>query len=431
MIAIVFCLGFIAASPPGNPAANLLILYTGNTLGELKPCGCAKEEDQGGIERRAAYLKEVRAGHQNILLVDTGDSFKKPTTQGKLKARYLMKSMGQMDYDAVVPGDKDLVYGNRFFDEIPGIPWVAANLELLPGLPIPAYRIKHLANGLKAAIVGLVDPGLFYVGDSADIRITPPRESLRQTLRQLRQREKPDLVLLLTHMQRETALSLLKVEGVDVIVNGHIDKATDLIDMAPVQNNGRIFVQAAPRGQKVGELQVQVGPQTTRVFQHHLVKLDSHVKFDPEMLKLYEEYNEKIEEIFFASVAAKKGKNKKTIYATETTCKPCHAKAHDIWSRSGHGRAYETLKKVNKAFDPECLACHTVGFNRPGGFLSETDSPDLANVQCEVCHGPARAHTLAPRKGWSKNARKACGQCHVKNHSPRFDFATYWPRIKH
>ena len=41
----------------------------------------------------------------------------------------------------------------------------------------------------------------------------------------------PDLVVLLTHMEREKALTFLDVEGVDVIVNGHIEKDTDLIDM--------------------------------------------------------------------------------------------------------------------------------------------------------------------------------------------------------
>jgi len=48
---------------------ELVIVYSGNTLGELKPCGCAKEEDQGGFERRLTYLKQVFANSKNILLV--------------------------------------------------------------------------------------------------------------------------------------------------------------------------------------------------------------------------------------------------------------------------------------------------------------------------------------------------------------------------
>ncbi|SVE23383.1 uncharacterized protein METZ01_LOCUS476237, partial [marine metagenome] len=44
-----------------NSSRELVIVYSGNTLGELKPCGCAKEEDQGGFERRSTYLKQVFA----------------------------------------------------------------------------------------------------------------------------------------------------------------------------------------------------------------------------------------------------------------------------------------------------------------------------------------------------------------------------------
>jgi len=428
LAAVVLWLGPASAAK----TADLLILYTGNTFGELKPCGCTREADQGGIERRAAYLKEVRAGQGNVLLLDSGDSFKEPTVQGKIKARFLMRSMARMAYDAVVPGDKDFVYGTRFLGGLAGIPWVAANLALpAPAPALPPYRIKRLENGLTAAVVGLVDPELFYAGRHADIRVRDPRQTLESLLPGLRQKEHPDLMVLLTHMPRQRALDFLDVAGVDVVVNGHIDKATDRIDMAPVRRGGKIFVQAGPRGQKVGELRVTLDAAGKKDFRQRMVKLDSHVKFDPEMVKLYDEYNKKIEEIFFAALAAKKNKGRKKIYATDTVCKQCHAEAHGIWSRSRHAGAYATLKKVNKAFDPECLACHTVGFGRPGGFLSETDTPELENVQCEACHGPGLAHSRAPRRGWSQKASQACKRCHVKNHSPRFDYADYWPRIKH
>jgi mono/diheme cytochrome c family protein len=102
-----------------------------------------------------------------------------------------------------------------------------------------------------------------------------------------------------------------------------------------------------------------------------------------------------------------------------------------VWSQSRHGRAYDTLAKINKAFDPECLACHVTGWNLAGGFVSEVDTPELKNVQCEVCHGPRLKHMQAPAAGFGKNAKSACAQCHVKNHSPNFNFDKYWPKIRH
>jgi hypothetical protein len=86
---------------------------------------------------------------------------------------------------------------------------------------------------------------------------------------------------------------------------------------------------------------------------------------------------------------------------------------------------------VNKSFDPECLVCHTTGFGKPGGFISEIDTPKLKNVQCEICHGVRLEHAQNPQGGFAGEAKAACGKCHVKKHSPKFNFSQYWPRIRH
>ncbi|MCH8156367.1 MAG: hypothetical protein IID18_01215 [Nitrospinae bacterium] len=413
------------------PVRELLILYSGNTLGELKPCGCAKEEDQGGFERRMTFFKQSAANAKNTLFVDTGDSFKEPTRQGKIKARYLMQAMSRLKYDAVVPGDKDLMYGEAFLEQGPSIPWLLSNLELA-GLNLPRMRIKQLANGLKVAVLAVADPHLFYAAQHSGGRVSDPEETVRTLIKKLKESEKPDLIVLLTHMKRERALPLLELQGVDVLINGHIEKETDTIDMNPVEKNGKIFVQSGPRGQKVGELKIRFDRAGGLSFDQRMVPLDSNIKFDPEMIKWYEAYNREVEDLFFASLDARKSQNAgKKVYATEQTCRTCHPAEHEIWSGSRHGRAYETLSRVNKAFDPECLKCHVTGLDRAGGFISEVDTPELKNVQCEMCHGPGLEHAKNPQAGFGKNARQACKLCHVKNHSPRFDFSKYWPKIEH
>jgi len=37
---------------------------------------------------------------------------------------------------------------------------------------------------------------------------------------------------------------------------------------------------------------------------------------------------------------------------------------------------------------PECVKCHVTGLGDASGFTSVEETPDLANVTCEVCHGP-------------------------------------------
>jgi len=408
---------------------EFLVIYSGNLLAELKPCGCAKEEDQGGIERRMQYLHEIRKDNPNLLLVDTGDHFKEPTRQGKLKAETLLKATEKMKYDAVALGERDLVYGSQFLKKY-SIPFISSNIEL-GKLALEKSKIKKLQNGLKIAILSIVDPSLFYLKNHPGLKIPDPDQMLSQEISRIRNSNSIDFLVLLTHMEKEKSLKYLKKNGVDLIINGHIFNETDIVDMKPVQKTDKIFLQASPRGQKMGELRLIIDEAGKISFKHRMVRLDSSIKNDPKMVKLYESYNEKIEAMFFEGLAAKRNKDKVSVYAGDTICKNCHKTAHEKWSSSRHSKAYKTLRKINKAFDPECLPCHVVGYNKPGGFISELDTPELENVQCEVCHGTGKKHASAPKSGFGKQAKKACNKCHVKNHSPRFDYTQYWPKIKH
>lgn len=411
-------------------SGEVLIIYSGNALGELKPCGCDKEEDQGGIERRMSYLKQVIPHEPNTLLVDLGDNFKGSTRQGKLKAQTMMKALAQMHYDAITLGDKDLLYGNRFLNTIQNIPWVAANLQL-EGLTLPPSRTRVLANGLKVFITAVADPDLFYASSDSNVKLSDPLAALQRQLETARKGGPTDLVVVLTHMSRDKGMKFLEVAGVDVVINGHIEKDTDLINMAPVEKAGKIFVQPGPLGQKMGELRVRINPSGEKTFQKKMVRLGSKAPMDPEMTQLYDVYNSEVEELFMATLAAKRKQKQNQVYATDESCLTCHAKEHALWSKTGHGRAYAALEKVNKSFDPECLVCHTTGFNQPGGFISEIDTPKLKNVQCEMCHGVRLEHTQNPQKGFAGEAKAACSKCHVKKHSPKFNFSQYWPRIRH
>ena len=427
-IFIAGCLSLNHSDLSSSDSREIMIVYTGNLLAELKPCGCDKEEDQGGIERRMQYLKNMRRQYPHFLLVDTGDQFKEPTRQGKLKAETLLIATEKMQYDAIALGDRDMVYGSKFLKDRPKIPWIAGNV-MIDQFELTRSKVKSFSNGLKVGILAVADPALFY--DHVGLKVTDPKLTTLNLITHMRETEKPDLIVLLTHAKRQVALTFLDLDGVDIVINGHIATESDVIDMEPVRRNAKIFVQSSSRGQKMGELKVQFDPDANKSLNHHIVKLDSSVKFDPEMVKLYEKYNEKVESMFFETLAVKRNGRNKSVYGGDTLCRTCHSAEHKVWSGSRHGRAYNTLRKINKAFDPECLVCHVVGFNLPGGFISELDTPGLKNVQCEVCHGPGRSHALAPQAGFGSKASEACKQCHVKNHSPRFNYAEYWPKIKH
>lgn len=121
-------------------------------------------------------------------------------------------------------------------------------------------------------------------------------------------------------------------------------------------------------------------------------------------------------------------------YVGAAACASCHTDAHTQWQTTAHASAYPTLVTREKQFDLECVGCHVTGYRQPGGStLGFTDT--LEGVQCEACHGPGSLHAAAPTAAAPQPTIQrsvtaaTCVGCHTSEHSPRFDFDSYLPRI--
>jgi hypothetical protein len=153
------------------------------------------------------------------------------------------------------------------------------------------------------------------------------------------------------------------------------------------------------------------------------------------------------------------------------TCEECHTQAAEVFDKTPHAKATETL--ISRAtppriYDPECLCCHVTGWEPQKQFPFETgyrslkETPDLIGNGCENCHGPAAKHAavengqikaddaereqlraalrlkIVKNEGNMKDqvydkgkVVQMCMQCHDLDNSPDFDFQKYWPKVKH
>ena len=106
-------------------------------------------------------------------------------------------------------------------------------------------------------------------------------------------------------------------------------------------------------------------------------------------------------------------------YVGAAKCNMCHAKQHATWMLMKHSKAIEALSAEEQK-KPECVKCHVTGYGEPGGFVSMEATPDLANVQCEACHGAGSNHLKAPmaeKKKMINGKGRDCRDCH----SPHVD----------
>jgi predicted CXXCH cytochrome family protein len=106
-------------------------------------------------------------------------------------------------------------------------------------------------------------------------------------------------------------------------------------------------------------------------------------------------------------------------------CTTCHPGITDSWQNTRHAKAIESLKKSGQETLPACVKCHVTGYERDGGYIDYELTPEMAGVQCEVCHGPGSEHVSSPStKGIVKESGAAlCRQCHTEGQDPKFDYA--------
>lgn len=115
-------------------------------------------------------------------------------------------------------------------------------------------------------------------------------------------------------------------------------------------------------------------------------------------------------------------------YLSYAACIDCHEEIVSGWQTTPHAHAFETLKKQGeeKQTIAECVRCHVVAFEKDGGYIDMALTPELKDVQCEVCHGPGRRHVEAdgePDEILVQPDESLCRSCHTEGQDKNFNYA--------
>jgi len=121
--------------------------------------------------------------------------------------------------------------------------------------------------------------------------------------------------------------------------------------------------------------------------------------------------------------------NAPAAYLGAQACKECHEEQYERFQKySKKAHSFNSIKIMRKGLTEEeqrkCYECHTTGYNRPGGFRSETETPQLMNAGCEVCHGPGSLHAESQdtKQITRRPKLKDCEVCHNSERVGAFRF---------
>ncbi len=473
------------AVPVARPAGPPRLLVLSALNGYVEPCGCTVELTLGGIDRIAALIEaERQRGPTAVLMV--GATLFDPhvddahlADQEAAKAEVLARALRRIGVDVVVPTRTELKYGGPVLSPLRETwPWPDATVNVPGGQP----RTLTLGD-VRVGVFGLADPGAGATPAGAP---TDPEAAARAAASALRA-EGAHVVVGLAAMPRKQVRSLAKaVEGVDLWMLGHEPHEETLGQPA----GGAFLIEAGDRGRHVGRVVLleasQPGPLTDPVgeraralkalelqirmradvlsrtqdpavaplvaelerqraelaatplpavgkrYEYTLVPVPKDTPPDPEIAGWLAEYNARLKEINLAASAPvppvpEGGQG----YAKGKNCIDCHEEAQKVWLATPHAKAWKTLVDANKTFDAECVSCHVTGWLLPGGVnLKNLDG--LTDVQCEACHGPGEKHVDVGGDDVTTKLRvpeSVCVVCHNKFHSPKFDYATYLPKV--
>lgn len=459
------------------PQPQAAFMLTGEQHGFFEPCGCTANQ-MGGMSRRADLFNKMVAAGWQVRGLDVGGLSRRHVRQAQIKFETTLSALRQLKYAAIAVGPEELRLKPDFLltqhitDGEQSLAFLSANLEFygIPdlGTPLASTVIQH--GGLKVGITAIFSEELKKrVLPLPDITWKEPVPELQKVMAAFDQ-QNVDLRILLSQATVEESVKFAEqFPSLNIVLTA--EGVGDPNPQDPPRKVGEtLIIETGRKGKYVGVLGVYPDDPENR-FRYQLVELQRDDFNETEsMIRLMANYQERLKDEKISLVdAVTTPHSSGATFVGADKCGECHTTAYEIWKKTPHAHALESLDPVHQRYgferlngvvrmhDPECLSCHVTGwepqeyFRFPSGFLNEdlASNPTektlhqlLAGSQCENCHGPGSRHIELVESGADdagklmrvtlEQARNGmCEKCHDADNSPEFDFDTYWEKVKH
>jgi 5'-nucleotidase/UDP-sugar diphosphatase len=296
---------------------------------DYSPASTKDDNTVGGFARIATLIREEKnkSGDQ-VLVLDAGD-FLMGTFFPILEKStgFQLPLMKKMGYDVVTLGNHEFDFGPQILAEIISrsagnseIPVLVASNVAFPSKDEQDNELKALfdrkilnpyfiteKNGLKIGIFGIL--GKSAIGDAPlarPVKFTDPVKTASKYARMLKEKEKVDLVICLSHggVQKdksgnwsgEDVLLAQKVPEINVIISGHTHSWID----NPLVVNGIPIVQTGSYGAGFGRLELVISNGKISSSDARIIPVTDEIPGDPEIQKMIIAQEKKISDEILA-----------------------------------------------------------------------------------------------------------------------------------
>ncbi len=281
---------------------------------DYSPLKTGDDATVGGWSRIAAVIKSERAKRTNpTLVLDAGDFLmgslfhmvaqEEGLELGFLKEMgYNVVTLGNHEFDLGPEGlariltsahgkggTPEIVFSNAIFDNQNGEDDTLEEI-FVKGLVKP-YVVKQV-QGIRIGFYGILGKDAAEVSPFAKpLKFKDPIDASREMVKILRENEKVDMVICLSHSGIQTSKSLSEddrlakeVPGIDIIISGHTH--TKLI--TPLIVNKTIIVQAGSFGKYLGVLDIAYQKGEVKVKGYKLLDINDTIPGDEKIQRRIE-----------------------------------------------------------------------------------------------------------------------------------------------
>ncbi len=388
---------------------SLTVFFTGNVLGELKPCGCSGGQ-LGGLSRRATIFNGTAKDKR--LIIDTGSIVESQGDQDIIKFNITLQAFGELDYDLVSLSEEDINTGKNvgLFEDTDSL-FNIISYHQSSDMDVPAKFIRNMLLRGKPVEVTVA---------AFDVKSTA-KEQIGRLFTSGSTVNPAEINILILNYCDDAIVDYIsrKVPAVDCIVR---PSESDEPIVTSKANRRPLVFSVGRFGRYVCGLRITESPaykgKPRLSFLSIPVKED--LAEDASLVQLYKVYQQIVGGRNLLEKYQRFSLPNDLKYTGSESCEDCHDYEYDKWSQKAHADAYATLERVGSQLDPECVSCHVVGMEYESGFVSEQKTGHMKNVGCENCHGPGSEHIKSEGNTALTEPKSGCIDCHTPEHSGEY-----------